>query len=169
MRHTSLAAMPCPVARTLDVIGEWWTLLIVRDALLGARRFDDFKVTGIADNILAARLKRLVEEGVFERRPYQSRPERYEYLPTAKGRALVPVIAALRDWGQVWTEGEDRSPRLAHRACGHEVALSLYCEECGSPLTAAEIRPEPAGARGGAAAPTDRVDGRAERGDEEHP
>jgi len=69
--------MPRPVARTLDVIGEWWTLLIVRDALLGARRFDDFKQAGIADNILSARLKGLVEDGILERRAYQARPVRY--------------------------------------------------------------------------------------------
>jgi DNA-binding HxlR family transcriptional regulator len=161
--------MPCPVARTLDVIGEWWTLLIVRDALLGARRFDEFKATGIADNILSARLKRLVEGGVLERRPYQAHPERHEYLLTEKGRALVPVIAALRDWGQAWTAGDDRSPRLAHRACGHQVALSLYCDECGGPLTAAEVRPEPAGARGGAVVSTDRLDGTEGRGSREHP
>jgi DNA-binding HxlR family transcriptional regulator len=153
MRHTSLAGMPCPVARTLDVIGEWWTLLIVRDALLGARRFDDFKATGIADNILSARLKRLVDEGVFERRLYQARPDRYEYLLTEKGRGLAAVIAALRNWGHEWTSGSDLSPRLAHRGCGHEVSFSLHCEECGRRLTADEIRPEPVGARGGAARP----------------
>jgi DNA-binding HxlR family transcriptional regulator len=150
MRHTSLAGMSCPVARTLDLVGEWWTLLIVRDALLGARRFDDFKATGIADNILSARLKRLVEEDVLERRLYQAHPDRYEYLLTDKGRGLVTVISALRSWGQEWTSGSDRSPRLVHRACDHDVSISLYCEECGRPLAADEIRPEPAGARGGA-------------------
>ncbi|TMC09079.1 MAG: helix-turn-helix transcriptional regulator [Chloroflexi bacterium] len=103
MRRTSLAEMPCPVARTLDVVGEWWTLLIVRDALLGARRFEDFKATGIADNILSARLRRLVDEGVLERVPYQERPERHEYVLTAKGRALGTVVQALRSWGLRWT------------------------------------------------------------------
>jgi DNA-binding HxlR family transcriptional regulator len=147
MRHTSLAEMSCPVARTLDLVGEWWTLLIVRDALLGARRFEDFKATGIADNILSARLKRLVEADILERRRYQTRPERYEYLLTEKGRALVPVVSALRDWGQHWTEGEDLSPRLTHRACGHEVSVAMCCDACGRPITGDEIRPEPSPAR----------------------
>src|SRR5437660_10207320 len=90
MRRTSLAEMPCPVARTLDVVGEWWTLLIVRDALLGARRFEEFRATGIADNILSARLRRLVEAGGLERVRYQERPDRYEYVLTPKGRQLGP-------------------------------------------------------------------------------
>ena len=140
MRHTSLAGMPCPVARSLDVIGEWWTLLIVRDAFLGARRFEDFKApTGIADNILASRLKRLVDEGVLERRRYQERPERYEYLLTEKGKGLLPVLAALRKWGQDWTEGREGS-RLTHELCGHEVSVGLYCEECERRVTGDEAR-----------------------------
>ena len=139
MRHTSLASLPCPVARTLDVIGEWWTLLIVRDALLGARRFEDFKATGIADNILSARLKKLVDEGIFERQPYQERPERHEYLLTEKGEGLALVVAALRSWGQEWTHGNDQSLRLSHRDCGHEVSTTAYCKQCGHPLTRDEV------------------------------
>jgi DNA-binding HxlR family transcriptional regulator len=142
VRHTSLAELPCPIARTLDVVGEWWTLLIVRDALLGVRRFDDFKHTGIADNILAARLKMLTEEGILERRQYQARPDRYEYLLTDKGKALAPVIAALRSWGRAWTAGEDRSPRLIHTTCGREASAGFECEHCGRPLKAEELAPE---------------------------
>lgn len=138
MRHTSLSDMPCPVARSLDIVGEWWTLLIVRDAFLGARRFEDFRATGIADNILSARLKRLVEEGVLERRRYDERRERFEYHLTEKGRALLPVLAALRRWGQEWTEGRDAS-RLTHDACGHEVSARMHCDECGRTVTAEEI------------------------------
>src|SRR5215471_14765208 len=134
VRNTSLAQMPCPVARTLDVVGEWWTLRIVRDALLGARRFDEFKRTGIADNILSARLKKLVEEGIFERRLYQVRPDRHEYVLTEKGRGLSVVIAALRQWGREWTEGEDHSLRLTHRACDHEISITAYCESCARAL-----------------------------------
>jgi DNA-binding HxlR family transcriptional regulator len=141
VRNTRLADMPCPVARTLDVVGEWWTLLIVRDALLGARRFDEFKRTGIADNILSARLKRLVDEGLFERRRYQERPHRYEYVLTEKGRALATVIAALRSWGREWTTGPDHSLRLAHRPCGHEVSIGAYCEDCGRPVARDEVEP----------------------------
>lgn len=138
MQRISFADMPCTVARTLDVIGEWWTLLIVRDAFLGARRFEDFKATGIADNILSARLKKLVEDGIFERRPYQENPPRFEYLLTQKGRDLLPVVVALRSWGKKWTEGENFS-RLTHRDCGHEVTVKFHCDKCDRPLTAAEI------------------------------
>jgi DNA-binding HxlR family transcriptional regulator len=142
VRHTSLAELPCPIARTLDVVGEWWTLLIVRDALLGIRRFEDFKQTGIADNILAARLKTLTEAGILERRQYQSRPDRYEYLLTDKGAALAPVIAALRGWGRAWTAGEDHSPHLIHTACGQEASAGVHCEHCGKPWAAEELIPQ---------------------------
>lgn len=149
MQHTRFAAMACPIARTLDVIGEWWTPLIVRDAFLGARRFDEFKRTGIADNILSARLRRLVEEGIFERRLYQAHPDRYEYLLTDKGRSLVSVLSALRSWGQQWTTGRDLS-RLTHEACGHDVSVMLFCEACGRALTADEVRPDRTASIGGA-------------------
>lgn len=140
MRNTSLAGMACPAARALDVVGEWWTLLIIRDALRGARRFEEFKRTGISDNILTARLRRLVEAGVFQRSRYQQRPERYEYLLTAKGRALGPVVTALRDWGANWTDGLDRT-KIAHNSCGHPVSVRLYCPDCGRQVTGAEIGP----------------------------
>jgi DNA-binding HxlR family transcriptional regulator len=107
VRHTSLAGRPCPVARTLDLVGEWWTLLIVRDALLGARRFEDFKSIGMADNILSARLKRLVEAGILERVASAERSGRHEYVLTPKGEELRPVIRALRAWGTRWTGAED--------------------------------------------------------------
>jgi DNA-binding HxlR family transcriptional regulator len=140
MRNTSLSAMACPAARALDVVGEWWTLLIIRDALRGARRFEEFKRAGISDNILTARLRRLVEAGIFERSRYQQRPDRYEYLLTGKGRALGPVVAALRDWGSTWTEGPDRT-KIAHRPCGHPVSVRLYCSDCNRQITGAEIGP----------------------------
>src|SRR5438270_3485735 len=89
MRRASLAQLPCPIARTLDLVGEWWTLLIVRDALFGARRFDEFKTTGIAQNVLTARLKRLVDAGILERRQYQIRPNRLNTcLPIRAVRSL---------------------------------------------------------------------------------
>jgi DNA-binding HxlR family transcriptional regulator len=140
MRNTSLSAMPCPAARALDVVGEWWTLLIIRDALRGARRFEEFRRAGISDNILTTRLRRLVEAGIFERSRYQQRPDRYEYLLTAKGRALGPVVAALTDWGSAWTEGPDRT-KIAHRPCGHPVSVRLYCPDCDRQITGAEIGP----------------------------
>jgi len=154
VRHVSLAEMSCPVARSLDIVGEWWTLLIVRDALAGARRFDDFRGTGIADNVLTARLKRLVAEGILERHPYQQRPMRHEYLLTQKGRALAPVLGALRAWGRQWTRGKDRSLRMVHTACGSEVALRAYCDECDERLTLEDLTPELRGGRARAGALT---------------
>jgi DNA-binding HxlR family transcriptional regulator len=139
VRRASLADLPCPIARSLDIVGEWWSLLIVRDALFGARRFDDFKATGIADNVLSARLKRLVEAGIFERRRYQIRPDRYEYLLTDKGQQLAPVIAALAQWGSAWTSGEDRNPRLLHATCGHDIAVAAVCPHCGTQVAAKDI------------------------------
>jgi DNA-binding HxlR family transcriptional regulator len=138
MRHVSLAAMPCPIARTLDLVGEWWTLLLIRDALGGARRFEDFKKTGIADNILTARLKKLVDAGIFERQLYQSRPDRYEYALTERGRELGPVVFALRNWGQRWTKGDDLSD-VRHADCGGNVVLGFHCNKCGRQLGKNEV------------------------------
>jgi DNA-binding HxlR family transcriptional regulator len=139
VRRASLASLPCPIARSLDVVGEWWTLLIVRDALTGARRFDQFKATGIADNILSARLKRLCQEGVLEKRLYELHPPRYEYLLTTKGHALAPVIAALFMWGKRWTSGPSLMPRLVHADCGHEIAVGLTCPHCDQQLDPADV------------------------------
>ena len=103
--------MHCSIAKTLEVVGEWWTLLIVRDAVLGVTRFDDWqRRLGIARNVLSARLDALVEHGILERRSYQEHPPRDEYVLTRKGRDLAPVIEALRTWG-------DRS-RRARRPAG---------------------------------------------------
>lgn len=141
MRHASLAALPCPIARTLDLVGEWWTLLIVRDALFGARRFEEFKATGIADNILSARLKRLTDSGILKRRRYQTHPDRYEYLLTEKGAALGPVVLALRTWGKRFTKGADAS-RIVHKECGGDVEPAVQCKKCSRPLARGEIVPD---------------------------
>ena len=131
--------MSCPVARTLDVVGEWWTMLIVRDAFLGARRFEDFRKIGVADNILSARLRKLVEAGVLEKRQYQERPARYEYVLTEKGNDLVLVVGALATWGLKWTPGVNQN-RMRHAACGHQVTVRGYCEHCGEPLLAQDVQ-----------------------------
>ena len=138
VRKHSLAAEPCPIARTLDVVGEWWTIVLVRDAFRGARRYEDFRGGGIADNILSARRKKLVDEGIFERRRYQERPERYEYLLTEKGRDLLPVLGALGLWGKKWTNGPDRTS-FTHTECGHMASLKVYCEHCGRVIDRSEI------------------------------
>lgn len=147
MQHASLTAqIPCPIARTLEIVGEWWTLLIVRDALLGARRFEEFRATGISDNILSARLHKLVEAGIFKKQPYQQHPVRYEYLLTAKGRALAPVVIALRAWGRQFTKGTDLS-NVTHTPCGHDLTVQLYCPQCSQTVPANEVSAMPPGSR----------------------
>ncbi len=143
MQRANLSALvPCPIARTLEIVGEWWTLLIIRDALMGARRFEEFKTTGIADNILTSRLKKLVEQGLLERRPYQERPVRYEYLLTEKGRGLAPIVLALRSWGRQWTEGADSST-ISHTACDHNLTVAAFCDQCGRAVERAEVAVAP--------------------------
>ncbi len=115
-------------------------MLIVRDAVLGARRFEDFKATGIADNILSARLKKLTEAGILKRRRYQTRPDRYEYLLTEKGSALAPVVLALRSWGRRFTKGADAS-RIVHKACGDGIELGFHCPKCAREIGKTEIAP----------------------------
>ena len=115
----------CGVAKALEIVGERWTLLIVRDAFFGIRRFEDFqKSLGIARNVLTERLNRLVDEGVLERRLYSERPERYEYRLTPKGRQLNVALTALREWGE--RHVIDGSPRvLRRRSDGKPVIAAL--------------------------------------------
>lgn len=141
MKRTSFAGMECSVARTLDVVGEWWSLLVLRDAFCGVRRFEDFQRSlGIARNILTDRLQTLVDDGVLERRLYQERPERYEYRLTDKGRDLYPVLLALMRWGDRWAADEMGPPMvLTHKACGHDVMPVLTCPECGEEVRARDM------------------------------
>src|SRR3954471_9841647 len=110
----------CSIARSLEIVGERWTLLVLREAFLGTRRFDDFQRSlGIARNVLTERLARLVDEGVLEGRRYQERPERYEYRLTEKGIELWPVMVHLLQWGDHHYPDEAGPPRvLTHRGCG---------------------------------------------------
>jgi DNA-binding HxlR family transcriptional regulator len=105
-------------------------LLIIRDALLGSRRFDEFKRSGISDNILSARLKALTDARILKRVRYQTSPDRYEYVLTEKGQELGTVVLALRSWGRRWTKGADRSD-IRHEGCGGNVGVSVQCETCG--------------------------------------
>lgn len=145
MQRTSFAEMACSVARTLDVVGEWWTPLILRDAFLGNTRFDEFQASlGIARNVLAARLQGLVEQGVLERRRYQEHPERFEYLLTEAGRDLFPIISALIAWGDRWRPGEQGPPLLlVHAPCGQAMTAVPTCSACGEVLRLEDIRPQP--------------------------
>jgi DNA-binding HxlR family transcriptional regulator len=123
MPPSAFAEMPCPVAHALDVLGERWSLLILRDALIGVRRFADFeRDLGIAKNILSARLKTLVEHRVLERRPSKSDAREIEYRLTDKGRDLVTVIIALAQWGARWEPRHCATPRFYNRHSGADLA-----------------------------------------------
>jgi DNA-binding HxlR family transcriptional regulator len=99
--------MNCSIAQALEVVGEWWTILILREAFLGVTRFDDFqRRLGIARNVLSVRLDSLVRHGVLDRRPYEPARGRVDYVLTDKGRALWPVLVTLRQWGDEWLTGE---------------------------------------------------------------
>ena len=110
MRRQRFASMACPIARSLDIVGDWWTLLIVRDLARGINRFDTLQEElGIARNILTVRLQTLLDHGVIERHCYQQRPERFEYHLTEKGAELTAVLRALKQWGERWTEAPSSS------------------------------------------------------------
>ena len=126
----------CSIASALEVVGERWSLLIVRDVMLGVRRFDALqKDLGVARNVLQARLERLVENGVLERRLYQERPERYEYHLTEKGMDLWPALVGLLQWGDKYAPSPGGPPvLLEHRGCGGAVDGHRICDRCGQRL-----------------------------------
>jgi DNA-binding HxlR family transcriptional regulator len=125
----------CSVAGSLELIGERWTLLVVRDAFLGVRRFEDFqRRIGAARNVLSARLNLLVEEGILKRVPYQEHPVRHEYRLTEKGLDLWPVIVALVHWGDRYIYPGKAPILLTHKGCGGAVSDRRTCESCGAPL-----------------------------------
>jgi DNA-binding HxlR family transcriptional regulator len=137
--------MNCAIAQSLEIIGEWWTLLILRDAFFGVTRFGDFQSRlGIARNILSARLDKLVETGVLERRVYDEARNRSDYVLTDKGRALWPVLTAIRQWGDEWVLGEGNEPvELVHETCGARCHATPTCSECGEPLRLEDLRAVP--------------------------
>jgi DNA-binding HxlR family transcriptional regulator len=144
VRRTSFEEMNCSVAQTLEVVGEWWTMLIVRDCFLGVRRFDDFqRRLGIARNVLADRLEHLVGHGVLDRIPYQASPIRHEYRLTERGRDLWLVLTALREWGDRWAAEDGPPVVIEHRTCGHEVSIVPTCSSCGETVDARAVRARP--------------------------
>jgi DNA-binding HxlR family transcriptional regulator len=135
----------CSIASALEVVGERWSLLIVRDVFLGLRRFDEIQANlGIARNVLQKRLQRLLEQGVLERTPYQERPPRYEYRLTEKGLDLWPTIVALMQWGDEHAASPAGPPvLLEHRGCGGAVDEHRLCAACGARLSVREVRALP--------------------------
>lgn len=141
MKWSELADQPCSVARSVAVIGDRWTLMILRDCFLGVRRFEDFeRRLGISRSIIADRLRLLEREGVLRREAYQERPRRFEYRLTDKGLDLHPVIMAIVHWGDTHYAGEAGPPLIhRHRACGCDFAPVTTCSACGAPVTARDV------------------------------
>jgi DNA-binding HxlR family transcriptional regulator len=141
---TTSASTPrvCSIARTLDIVGEKWALLAVREVFLGNRRFDEMvRRTGAPRDTLAARLRTLVGSGILERRQYSEHPARFEYRLTDAGRDLYPVIVSLLRWGDEHLAGDDGPPLVLEHRCGHPLAARLVCEACGDPVEARDTRP----------------------------
>ena len=151
MRWLELGAQECSLARAVSVIGDRWTLLVLRECFLRVRRFETFQERlGIARPLLAARLRKLVEAGVLEKVAYQERPARHEYRLTPRGLDLYPVLMALVHWGDVHGTEEGHRPLLhRHKPCGHLFDPVMVCSECASPLRAREVTVQPGPRRGG--------------------
>jgi DNA-binding HxlR family transcriptional regulator len=143
-RSEPLAQLDCSVARTLEVIGDRWSLLILRDAFYGVRRFEDFIADlGIARNVLADRLGKLVDRGLFVRDQYEDRPPRFEYQLTEKGRDLLPVLLAMMRWGDRWEAEAGPPVRMTHRVCGHVTEPTVVCDHCRADLVWGDLRAQP--------------------------
>ena len=142
MRWSELAEERCSIARTVSVIGDRWTLLILRDCFLRIRRFDDFEARlGVTRHILADRLRKLVEAEVLEKVPYGDRPVRHEYRLTQKGRDLYPVMMSIVHWGDIHTAGKAGRPLLhQHLSCGHQFDPVLTCSVCAQAVDPRAVR-----------------------------
>ena len=134
----------CSIARALELVGERWSLLVIRDAFLGKRRFDEFQESlGIASNVLSDRLRRLVEAGILERVRYQEHPERFEYRLTDQGRELNTALVALLHWGDRYLAPSGPPRIVEHAGCGGDVVAQLVCAKCGKELASREIHSLP--------------------------
>ncbi len=145
MRNTSFASMHCSLAQSLELIGDWWTPLVLRDLYLGLNRFDQFVTDlGISRNLLTDRLTTLVDGGLVRRTPYQQNPVRYSYELTGAGRELVPILMALTAWGDRWATPPAGQPiRFTHTNCGKVTTPTVSCSECGEALEMGDVEPSP--------------------------
>jgi DNA-binding HxlR family transcriptional regulator len=143
MRWQDIDQQVCSVARALAIVGDRWTLLILRDAFLGTRRFDDFcRQLEISRHRLSDRLGKLVEYGVLKKVPYQQKPLRHEYRLSQMGLELYPVIASLAQWGNNWCDDGNGPPvEYLHRSCGHKSRPVLSCDQCGEELNPLQVTP----------------------------
>ena len=144
--------MDCSVAQCLEVVGDWWTMLIVRDAFLGVTRFEDFqRRLGISRNILQQRLTKLADSGILVRVPYSEHPPRADYRLTPKGRDLWPVLTAMRQWGDAHAAPDGPPLQIVHDACGSVSHLFMVCDACGRPVGPRDVHVEPGPGRSGVA------------------
>ena len=146
MLRSDYQGQDCSIAASLELLGERWTLLVIREVFSGRRRFDQMQSTlGVARNVLSVRLERLVDEGILERRPYSDHPRRFEYFLTEKGLDLWPVLVALMGWGDRHFAGSDGPPVVVvHKGdCGGVVNDRRICEKCGKELEVREARAIP--------------------------
>ena len=145
MGRTRFDEMNCGIGRALEAFGDWWTLLIVRDAFFGARRFSDFQRSlGIAKNVLTSRLEHLVDHGIFERVDVGAEGERFEYRLTEKGEALLTVLTAMREWSDEWVFGRGNEPVIVRdRRTGRRVPKLRVTDADGRLLSRRDLRSEP--------------------------
>jgi len=144
MGRTRFDDQNCGIARSLDVLGDWWTLLIIRDAFFGIRRFGDFqRDLGISRNVLSLRLRRLVENGILDRVDVGEHGERFEYRLTDKGDALLPILTTLREWGDEWVFGDGNEPLIMRdRQSGQRLPQTRVRDQSGRVLSRRDIRAE---------------------------
>ncbi|MGI0115692.1 winged helix-turn-helix transcriptional regulator [Zooshikella sp. RANM57] len=136
MQRTSFLSFECPAARALESVGDWWSILILRDAFQGLKRFDEFQQSlGVSTNILSRRLKHLTSEGLFERHQYMERPPRYEYILTPKGRDFYPVAIALFAWGNRHLPSDQIAMHLGNRATGEVRQAIVVDADTGERIT----------------------------------
>lgn len=150
MRWEGLGTQDCPIARSMAVLGDRWTLLVLRDCFFGISRFEGFVSSlGISRTMVRDRLQGLVAHGVLERRAYRSAPIRHDYVLTDKGRALEGVLVLLAAWANTHETSETEGPLVVqvHKPCGHAMTPRLHCSECGEQLLPGSVRTYPAKGR----------------------
>jgi DNA-binding HxlR family transcriptional regulator len=145
VQRTSFGDMACSIARALDIAGEPWSPMIIRDVYVGISRFDELqRDLGISRKVLTQRLNWLVDHGMLARRPYSERPPRAEYVLTEKGLEFCDVLLVIARWGDRWTAGPEGPPaRHRHDTCGQITHVELHCSRCGEPLRAGDVTVEP--------------------------
>ncbi len=145
MHRTDFSLMPCSIARSLPVVAEPWSVLVLRDVHVGIRRFEEIRQDlGVSRKVLTERLRHLIELGLLEAKPYSERPPRHEYVLTDKGVEFIDVLLAVAAWGDRWTAGQAGPPTLyRHRTCGQVTRVEPHCAACGEVMHAGDVAVEP--------------------------